>query len=325
MRRGRYLNSMVDYSICSRQHLRPSDLGRMSVDWDIFVSAFNTSTRVTEVFDCVRARRKVWVVQQEYGLSRDCVPVDAFVARTRQEAEFWYEFEAFAGKDWTEGSVCVDITGFMRPQLVFLVMWLVGRRKRPFVALYSDPIRYASRENTVFSKGPVVGVRQISGCEGLHNSDSTSDCLLIGMGYDDELVRRVAESKEDAKKVQVYGLPSLEADMYQESVFRCHKANEALGQWGDELCFAPANDPFATANVLQDRVRQEEDGRGGLTNLYLSPLGTKPQTLGFALYFATERRDTASSIIFPFTESYEPETSKGIARTWVYNVECLGG
>ena len=297
----------------------------MSADWDIFVSAFNASARVKEVFECVRARRKVWVVQQEYGLSRECIPEGAFVATTRQEAEFWHEFEDFAGADWTDGSVCVDITGFMRPQLVFLVMWLVGQRERPFVALYSDPRHYAGRENTVFSKGPVVEVRQISGCEGLHNSNSKYDCLVIGMGYDDELIRRVAAAKEDARKVQVYGLPSLEADMYQESVLRGYKANEALGQWGDERCFAPANDPFATANVLQGRVQREEVRRGGLTNLYLSPLGTKPQTLGFALYFATERRDTASSIIFPFTEGYEAATSKGIARTWVYNVECLGG
>ena len=315
---------MVDYSICARRDMPPDEVGSISGNWDVFVSAFNKSARVNEVFQRVRARRKLWVVQQEYGLASEVIPDGAFVSGTRQEADFWHEFEAFAGCDWWDGEICVDITGFMRPQLVFLVMWLLGRRERPFVALYSDPKHYASKENTVFAKGPVVGVRQISGCEGLHESESASDCLVIGMGYDDELVRRVAESKDDARKIQVYGLPSLEADMYQESVLRCYNAKEALGQWADERCFAPANDPFATANVLHDRVQREEGRRGGLTNLYLSPLGTKPQTLGFALYFATERRETASSIIFPFTEGYEAETSKGIARTWVYDVECLG-
>ena len=110
--------------------------------------------------------------------------------------------------------------------------------------------------------------------------------------------------------------------MYQESVLRSFKASEALGPWWDERCFAPANDPFATANVLQERVRQEIAGQG-LTNLYLAALGTKPQVLGFALYYATERRPTATSIIFPFTGGYEQETSKGVARTWLYNVECF--
>ena len=314
---------MIDYSICRREHIGPSELASISTTWDTFISAYNRSERVTQMFGRVKARRKWWLVQSEYRFGRGAVPDGAFVAETRNEAEFWQQFEDFAGQDWTDGSVCVDITGFMRPQLVFLVMWLVGIKKKPFVALYSDPTHYAKREETVFSKGPVVEVRQVSGCEGSHYPDSTSDCLVIGMGYDDELVRRVAESKDDARKVQLYGLPSLEADMYQESVLRSFKASEALGQWGDERCFAPANDPFATASVLRNRVEEEENRPKAMTNLYLSPLGTKPQTLGFGLYFATERRGTGTSIIFPFTEGYEQETSRGVARTWVYDVECL--
>ena len=297
----------------------------MSTKWDVFVSAYNESARVRKVFERVRARRKWWVVQQEYDMEPGTIPGGAFVADTQDEAEFWHRFGEVAGREWAEGSVCVDITGFMRPQLVFLVMWLLGVKRRPFTALYSDPTHYVKRENTVFSKGPVVQVRQIGGCEGAHNADGGSDCLFIGMGYDDELVRRVAEFKDDAKKVQMYGLPSLEADMYQESVLRCFRASEAMGQWAGERCFAPASDPFATANVLQYRVEQEERSAEGLTNLYLAPLGTKPQTLGFALYFATERRETATSILFPFTEGYERETSRGLARTWMYDVECLVG
>lgn len=315
---------MIDYTICSRERIGLTKIGEVSGTWDTFISAYNRSARVREVFRRVRARRKLWLVQAEYGFDREAVPRGAFVAETRNEAEFWRQFREFAGDDWSRGSVCVDITGFMRPQLVFLVMWLLGVKRQSFVALYSDPTHYAKKEETVFSKGPVVEVRQVSGCEGCHYPDGSADCLVVGMGYDDELVRRVAEWKEDAKKIPMYGLPSLAADMYQESVLRTFRASEALGQTGEERCFAPANDPFATAEVLQRRVQQEQFGRRAMTNLYLAPLGTKPQTLGFALFFATERRRTASSIIFPFTEGYEKETSKGLARTWVYDVERLG-
>ena len=316
---------MIDYSICSREHIVPSELASISTTWDTYISAYNTSARVIQVFERVKARRKIWLVQPEYGFEKSAVPDNAFVAQTRDEAVFWRQFDEFAGRDWADGSVCIDITGFMRPQLVFLVLYLLGIKNRPFVALYSDPIHYAKREDTVFSKGPVVKVRQIRGCEGCHVPNSISDCLVIGMGYDDELVRRVAEWKDDARKIQLYGLPSLEADMYQESVLRCSKASEALGRLGDERCFAPANDPFATAYVLQARVRAEKNVPRAMTNLYLAPLGTKPQTLGFAMFFATELRGTATSIIFPVTEGYEQETSRGLARTWIYNVECLGG
>ena len=314
---------MIDYGICFRESMLPNRLASISTKWDIFISAYNTSERVVRVFEEVQAQRKIWLVQAEYGFQSGTLPDGAFVTRSRDEALFWRQFDEFAGQGWDTGSICIDITGFMRPQLVFLVLWLLGIKRRPFAALYSDPTHYAKREDTVFSKGPVAAVRQIRGCEGCHSLDTTSDCLVVGMGYDDELVRRVAEWKEDARKIQLYGLPSLEADMYQESVLRCSKAREALGTFGDERCFAPANDPFATACVLQGRVREEGAAARPMTNLYLSPLGTKPQTLGFALFFATELRGTASSIIFPFTEGYEQETSRGLARTWMYDVECL--
>jgi len=276
---------MIDYGICTREVVGLEDVGAESIRWDVFISAYNESERVQRVFERVRAKRKLWLVQREYGLESGQFPNGAFAADTRQEADFWRAFGVFAGAEWADGRVCVDITGFMRPQLVFLTVWLLAIKKKGFVAMYSDPIHYTQREETVFSKGPVTEVRQISGCEGIHDSNTGGDCLVIGMGYDDELVRRVAEAKDDARKIQLYGWPSLEPDMYQESVLRSFKANEAFGQWGDERCFAPANDPFATAGVLQKQVQVERQSVLGLTNLYLAPVGTKPQTLGFALYF----------------------------------------
>jgi hypothetical protein len=314
---------MIDYSICARREVPLNELASLSREWDLFISAYNKSDRVLRVFEAVKARRKVWLVQREYDFNGSSLPEGAFVPSGMSEAEFWHEFNQFAGPDWANGRLCVDITGFMRPQLTYLVVWLLSSQtSKGFVAIYTDPTHYVRQENTAFSKGPVIEVRQIAGCEGSHSPDTTADCLFIGMGYEDELVRRVAEAKEDARKIQLYGLPSLAADMYQQSVLRSFRASEALGPWWDERCFAPASNPFATANVLQERVRQEECAKK-LTNLYLSPLGTKPQVLGFALYFATERRQTASSIIFPFTGGYEQETSKGVARIWLYQVECL--
>ena len=59
----------------------------------------------------------------------------------------------------------------------------------------------------------------------------------------------------------------------------------------------------------------------GMSNLYLSPLATKPQALGFALYYLCELAGSAASIIFPFAESYSPETSIGWGRTSLYRLE----
>ena len=87
--------------------------------------------------------------------------------------------------------------------------------------------------------------------------------------------------------------------------------------------FAPASNPFVTASVLQAAV-EDEAQRRQTSNLYLSPLATKPQALAFALYYLTELRGTASSIILPFPSGYPRSTSTGVAKIWKYTVENLG-
>ena len=111
--------------------------------------------------------------------------------------------------------------------------------------------------------------------------------------------------------------------MYQENVIRASLAAESIGSnffQDRNYFFAPANDPFVTASVLQDIVRKLEE-KHKVTNLYLSPLSTKPQVLGFALYYLTEQIDKSASIIFPISEKYTRETSKGISKVWKYTVE----
>jgi hypothetical protein len=144
------------------------------------------------------------------------------------------------------------------------------------------------------------------------------------MGYDDGLVSRVAADKEGARLVRLMSLPSLSADMYQESVLRLDRTGVMSPSDSNEwIFFAPANDPFVVASELSDLVQRLEM-RGTITNLYLCPLATKVQALGFALFYMTELRDTASSVIFPFAETYERETSTGIGKTWLYEIESIG-
>ena len=159
---------MIDYSICARSELSLAEVRDISANWDVFISAYNKSDRVQRVFSAVSAPRKLWLVQRGYGFSAADLPEGAFHCAAESEAEFWHEFEDFAGTEWTAGTLCVDITGFMRPQLTYLVTWLLAAKRTSFLALYTDPTHYSGQENTVFSKGPVMEVRQVSGCEGAH-------------------------------------------------------------------------------------------------------------------------------------------------------------
>ena len=106
--------------------------------------------------------------------------------------------------------------------------------------------------------------------------------------------------------------------MYQENVLRVHRAKESLGD--SERFFAPANDPFVTASVLSQIVTSMKE-RSPDSNFYLCPLATKAQTLGFALYYINECLNGPTSLLFPFSDTYSRETTKGCSRIWKYSVE----
>jgi hypothetical protein len=313
-----------DYTIFYKSRLSAADIS--AERWDFFISAFNPSDRVARVFEQVRAARKIWMVHREYDLTDTEIPNVGEVVRPEasNEGDFIAEFFRRAAlAEFAGVRVCVDITGFMRPHLMFLIKWLQRYGARAVDVLYSEPMSYSKREATQFSKGSIDAVRQVAGFEGVASRDTSNDLLIIGSGYDDRLIAEVAEHKDKADKIQIFGLPSLRADMYQQNLLRAHRAADAIGeshQAGQRRHYAPANDPFATATVLSEIV-ERRDKRRKITNLYLSPLATKPQALGFALFFLGECEGKNASIIFPFSSGYEKETGVGLSRTWRYTVE----
>jgi len=314
---------MIDYTVLYKCELPVEGDWPPEIRWDIFVSAYTAAERVRRVYEKVSAGSKHWLVFPEYGFAAAQYPSDAFTMVARDEAEYVKAFWDGSIGDIGGRALAIDITGFIRPYLIFLLRWLAERGVRRFDALYTEPVIYSDRERTRFSDEVVVEVRQIAGFEGMHNPETSNDYLIIGAGYDHQLIAQVAENKEFSKKIQLFGLPSLRADMYQENVLRAYQAEEAVGRsTADESSsyFAPANDPFVTASILREIVNRLS-ARKQITNLYLSPLATKPQVLGFALYYLTERRDTATSLIFPFCEAYNQETTMGMSRILKYTVE----
>lgn len=315
---------MIDFTIFYKSSLPPQGPWGAHDHWDVLLSAFTGAERVRQVFENVRASEKHWLVFPEYGYQvGECASDRAFVGTARNEGDYIRTFWQQRVGDLNGRRLCIDMTGFIRPYLLFLLRWLQAQGVLLFDLLYSEPVRYAKGEETRFSDEAVVEVRQVVGYEGQHSTDTSRDILIIGSGYDHKLIAEVAESKDEARKIQMFGLPSLRADMYQENVLRAYRAEEAVGfQTTDEAstCFAPANDPFVTASVLQEMiyplVRRNQIG-----NLYLCPLATKPQVLGFALYYLWEGKSLPCSILYPFTYSYSRETSKGIARIWKYTVQ----
>ncbi len=307
-------------------HLWEGNLGSVGAEhYDLFLSAYNASERVNSTYAAVSAVRKVWLIHPQYGFMDAELPSTGdTVLRSEDsdEAATWMRWLTKLPRDPTM-RLCIDITGMMRPHLMLLPKLLAMRGYERASFLYSDPTAYVEGSKTRFAQGAVTAVRQVQGLEGVHRpTQGAQDLLVVGCGYDHELIRRVAEDKPAARKVQMFGLPSLQPHMYQEGQLRTSRAAESLSPLSDErsLCFAPAHNPLATAQVLQEAFERERDA-SGVENLYLSPLATKPQALGFALYYLMEQDGQAASMLFPIAPRYSRETSTGLARITVVDLE----
>ena len=242
---------MFDYSISYKTKIE-NDTQWATHEWDLFLSAYSLSERVLTTFSKVTAKHKHWLVFPEYGFNQGELPEDdKFICEHRNEADYISSYWCWANRknEIPKDKVCVDITGFIRPYMIFLMKWLKENGIKKFDVIYSEPNLYSKRENTIFSNDNVIVVKQIPGFEGAHIPDTSKDIMVIGVGYEEHLIAHASENKENARKIQVFGFPSLSADMYQENVLKAQKAEEEVGAEAESF-FAPANDPFITANIV---------------------------------------------------------------------------
>lgn len=292
---------------------------------DVFISCYNTSERVQSVFNASDAITKIWLIQPEYGI--DLAESDSYLKYANDiicdEASFIMGFWEQHGQILKDKNICIDITGFIRPNLLFLMYYLNIKGIKKFDLIYSEPVAYQYGENTDFASKTIHDIRPVEGYCGSHNVDTSQDILIVGAGYDNHLTSKVAEEKNRSSKYQLFGFPSLRADMFQENLLKAAYTEESLGsiyQGSSNTLFAPAYDPFETASEISKLVSRELDNNS-LSNLYLSPLSSKPQTLGFALYYIFEGINLPATVIFPFCKTYNQETSIGVSRIWRYGIE----
>jgi len=312
---------VVEYSAFRRSRVSLAQLPAQH--FDLFLSSFNDSFRVSALADAVTASRKAWIIHDEYRYAREELPPGDLVRAPQSVApsESWVEVLAhFGGEDGLAGlRVAIDITGMMRPHIAMLPFALKQAGAREVTVYYSDPESYVAGERTRFTKGPVARVGLIPGMEGAHtNRPSPRDVLIIGAGYDDSLVKAVADDKPNAEHVVLLGLPGLQPHMYQESVLKLERARESIRDFRPaSRSFAPANNPFATAHVIASRVAS----MGAVDHVYLSAVGAKPQVLGFSWYYWCDAAGGNSSFVHPFAERYERDTSNGLSMIHEYVLE----
>ncbi len=281
--------------------------------YDFFFSAYDDCTRTKTIFEKIKSDIKIWIDFPHY--KNEFTGKNVYKCESYKEDECFIEL--FSSLDVkSDSKICIDITGFIRPHLIFFIkyLYMIGLKKIEF--LYSEPLHYQNAEETTFS-GFVDRVDIIEGCGSEINLPNTdNDLLIISSGYDDNLIARVSSNRSKIKnRYYILGFPSLQPDMYQESILKMHQAKDSIGQREDR--YAPAFDPFVTAQIINDIVEENPNH----SNIYLSPLSTKPQALGIALYYLWNFESKPINIIFPYSNTYHPKTATGIKKTWKYTFE----
>lgn len=281
--------------------------------YDFFFSAYDGCERTLTIFEKILSNKKTWIDFPHYN--HEFTAENVYKCESYKEDECFIElFKSLEIK--SVSNICIDITGFIRPHLIFFVKYLyvIGIKKIDF--LYSEPLHYQNAEETTFS-GFVDRVDIIEGCGSDINLPNTdNDILIISSGYDDNLIARVSSSKSKIKnRYYIFGFPSLQPDMYQESILKMYQAKDSIGQREDR--YAPAFDPFVTAQIISDILEENPDH----ANVYLSPLSTKPQALGIVFYYLWNFETKPINIIFPYSNTYHSKTATGIKKTWKYTFE----
>lgn len=299
----------MDYTIFYKESFDNGNF-ECGQEYDFFFSGYDNCDRTKLIFDKVNSKQSIWIKFPHYNCQSP--KSNVYDCQSFKEDEAFIKlFEIYEVK--SSSNICIDITGFIKPHLIFFILCLYRRGINKIDFLYSEPKQYLKAEETAFS-GPIESVELIQGCSSsISNPNTDNDLLIITAGYDNKLISRVSNEKDKIKKkVYILGFPSLQPDMYQEGVLNI---KDLLGN--SNQYFSPAFDPFVTAQTIHEIV----DSSKGYTNIYLSPLSTKPQTLGILLYYLYNFQSKPINIIFPYSNFYHEKTAIGIKKTWKYTLE----
>ncbi len=307
-------------------------------EYNLFISAYNKEEMVCKVFQEIQAEKKIWLLFSDYSLNKRDINHDSNyifsleqeMKDTRLEMNFINKFieEYNLIENYRDKKIAIDITGFVKPYMFYLILVLKNNGFNKFDIIYTEPNGYSNHEDTKFSNDSATSTRSINGYD-TKSDQNKDDLLIINAGYDYTLVSRIAENKKNIKNNKILiGFPSLQPIMYQENILNFRKVAEELSINAIDFnpLFAPANDPFETAKVIDKYVEEYILSHKDISTIYLAPLATKAQALGIQLFTIYEKEKYESKgidlkIIYPFTNGYSKDSGKNLFRINKYILE----
>lgn len=310
-----------NYLMFPKSTILPEKIGDIGA-YDLLLTTYSTNDRVSFIGNNLSSKVVVKLVFNELQFhdvkennifSCDTIEENIYISKLLKYLEETYSISTFETL-----RIAIDLTGFVTPYLFFLLLSLYQIQKVKEIGFfYTEPIKYLDAEYTEFLQGNSES-RPIKGFSMGSDMLSEDALLILGTGYDRSILQRI-NNQETCKKHYVFGLPSTQPDMYFQNIFNVYSVDKSIASLSNERkSYASATDPFHNAFVLDEIVTKESS----LTNVKLCPIGSKPQALGFFLYYLInhDKGTHKLNVIFPYSDIHNSDCSAGISRVWRYQI-----
>ena len=213
-----------------------------------------------------------------------------------------------AGIDLNDANITVDVTTFTKQYLLVLLKFIEKRNPRSLRLFYTEPEDYSVKWEKPLSYGliDIVSVPTYGG----HFYTEKENLLILQLGYEGDRAYGIWERFNPHKTLILIGKPSFR-DSWEG---RVEKFNEKILSKlpEDSKIYIPTLDPFGVSKMLDKLIDQYSQG----FNIFLSPLGPKPQAIG-AYLSIIKYHDI--QIIYAIPKSHEEEYfSKKVGKIWEY-------
>ncbi len=215
-------------------------------------------------------------------------------------------------------SVCIDITCLQQPILFLLVKILITEVKpRTLLAAYTEPKRYrhiheseAPDEEFELYDRIVGGNYSVPGFAKISRADN--ELLVAPFGFERQRLISLYESVEPkGGLIPILGFPAFVPGWNLTALYMNYKViGDAMAE--QKIRFCDASSPFALYKLLDELDQTYCDTQ----KMLLAPLGTRPHSLGAAL-FATKNKRCHLIYDFPVEKMFR---SDDILKANIYHL-----
>lgn len=210
----------------------------------------------------------------------------------------------------TRAGITLDISTFPKNSLLLMLRALDQWGLTKYLRLvYTEPADYKQSLDEPLSYG-IKGVKIVPTFSAPYKPQEEL-CLIVFLGYERDRALGLVESIQPHRTIGVIARPAYRPEWEGRS----EQINAALLASLDssDIFYVDSRNPLHSHRLLE-RLAVSESVAG--PNLYISPLGTKPQTIG--IYSFVRKHRTFASVVYaaPIAHSHQYIT-EGLGPTWI--------